>query len=134
MTTGNWGTTPTEQALYLQDKSANRYNRSKTAHGQLGSFAQFAREHAEWFELVRNTVPRGTPQLHLRTEELTGGAEALHGTMQRAFRFLGLPRYCAESAPIKLMKANQTIHVLHDCWVVDPLWSTQAHSSIEKIQ
>ena len=107
MTTGNWGTTPARQA-YLQGKSTNR---SEPARQQLGSFAQFARGHMEWFELVRNTVPRSAPRLHLRTEDLTGGAEALHSTMQRVFRFLGLPPLRAQlQLPARLLVPERTPH------------------------
>lgn len=107
VTTGNWGTTPARQA-YLQGKGANR---SEPARQHLGSFAQFARGHMEWFELVRNTVPRGAPRLHLRTEDLTGGAEALHNTMQRVFRFLGLPPLRAQlQLPARLLVPERTLH------------------------
>ena len=107
VTTGNWGTTPARQA-YLQGL---RTPRSEPARQQLGSFAQFAREHMEWFELVRNTVPHGAPRLHLRTEDLTDGAEVLHNTMQRVFRFLGLPPLRAQlQLPARLLAPERTPH------------------------
>ena len=107
VTTGIWGTTPARQA-YLQGL---RTNRSEPARQQLGSFAQFARGHVEWFELVRDTVPHGAPWLHLRTEDLTDGAEVLHNTMQRVFHFLGLPPLRAQlQLPTRLLAPERTPH------------------------
>ena len=109
VTTGIWGTTPARQA-YLQGLRTNR-SEPEPARQQLGSFAQFARGHVEWFELVRNTVPHGAPWLHLRTEDLTDGAEVLHNTMQRVFRFLGLPPLRAQlQLPARLLAPERTPH------------------------
>ena len=114
VTTGNWGTTPARQA-YLQGLRTNRSDQPqlqlRLARQQLESFAQFARGHKEWFELVRNTVPHGAPRLHLRTEDLTDGAEVLHNTMQRVFRFLGLPPLRAQlQLPARLLAPERTPH------------------------
>ena len=114
VTTGNWGTTPARQA-YLQGLRTNRSDQPqmqlRLARQQLESFAQFARGHMEWFELVRNTVPHGAPRLHLRTEDLTDGAEVLHNTMQRVFRFLGLPPLRAQlQLPARLLVPERTPH------------------------
>ena len=114
VTTGIWGTTPARQA-YLQGLRTNRSDQPqlqlRLARQQLESFAQFARGHKEWFELVRNTVPHGAPRLHLRTEDLTDGAEVLHNTMQRVFRFLGLPPLRAQlQLPARLLAPERTPH------------------------
>ena len=109
VTTGIWGTTPARQA-YLQGLRTNR-SEPEPARQQLGSFAQFARGHVEWFELVRDTVPHGAPWLHLRTEDLTDGAEVLHNTMQRVFHFLGLPPLRAQlQLPARLLAPERTPH------------------------
>lgn len=129
MTTGNWGTSPARQQAYLQSGAPLRGNRSElTAEGgaegaegaagaataaarHVGSLAQFTREHEQWFELVRAAVPRASPRLHLQTEDLTGGAEALHGTMQRVFRFLGLPPLRTQlRLPVRLLAPESAPH------------------------
>jgi len=129
VTTGNWGTSPARQQAYLQSGAPLRGNRSElTAEGgaegaegaagaataaarHVGSLAQFTREHEQWFELVRAAVPRASPRLHLQTEDLTGGAEALHGTMQRVFRFLGLPPLRTQlRLPVRLLAPESAPH------------------------
>ena len=65
----------------------------------------------ESLKLVRNTVPHGAPRLHLRTEDLTDGVEVLHNTMQRVFRFLGLPPLRAQlQLPARLLAPERTPH------------------------
>ena len=102
LTTGNWGTSPTRQQaiekgepLRLSKRPLDSRNRTTGAFTNSESsrtLAEFAREHAAWFAMVQSATPAGSPRLHLHTEDLTGGVEALHAAMERVFRFLDLPR------------------------------------------
>ena len=103
--TGSWGTSPARQAaqqqgaLRLPFHHANASTKAvfhaghpqAPAHHLKQTEAQFAREHDEWFKAVDAVVPNGSPKLHLFTEDLTAGGDALSRTMARVFKFLSLP-------------------------------------------
>jgi len=104
VSTGSWGTSPARQAAQQQGALRlpfHHANATATGAGSGGGKAaahlyqqtekQFKAEHDAWFKAVGDVVPKGSPTLHLFTEDLTAGADALAKTMARVFKFLSLP-------------------------------------------
>ena len=86
VTTGNWGTTPEKQQVWVSNQTVHPYVAAAQANAKFTSFESFVRTHTAWFAMARRVcADLGLPILHLASEDLWEQADSVR---ERLMSFL----------------------------------------------